>query len=786
MASEKQRKEKQIRAWQELEELPPVQTQLGGLSSDTQAVMAMRTRAECINANLLTGFRYGPVQIPPDFIPRLLNDPVKIIRGSFQAFGCDIKDCTNPKCADSKKRFKPIVPNVPESRWLQNFILNVISCWTTASYIWTETFVGLNIVKSFCEWVLNLLSDSPLTSLESGTDPGRLLPICELFYFALVKMHEADLVAGKHNYSQGVGTPTQLVLSPPMIELGVYSCRAIDDVPEGVCKHRLWNLASFSKRGLIELLTISRLLGEKRCKLSGPHHLDKHRACNVQVCQLNDENTTNIPQRHSDCCGSKDCPTVEFSQAKLNKIDIRKISEPGATAWTLDEKHPQLGAEDYLAISHVWANGTGVGEHAPGKVNRCLFRYFKSIAEELGCKGIWWDTISIPSDKERRVEAIRNMHNNYSGAKHTVICDSELMDFEWTDDGHPCLALALSTWFSRGWTALELRSSRSISVIFNRKDPNGNRRVLKDLDSDIIRPSNRLYAHPAWKSVADHISWLRHGQANIGRRCTSDIMAVGQGRDLFQTTNITNEEVPMTFDVRLENHIFTLDSLLSTLKPRYTCWARDRIIIAALLVGSPLRLVSNSDIPHFVFDTETEWFDPKGSHADITKIILIKIGSFCPLSLLHDQVPISESGPWSWCPPSLFNFGARSYLPSKDIQKLTLEPNGHLYGPWDVIGLSYDAADRFKPHALHPYLRSRITAALRDPTGFCLLNSQETHLYKDRKSDEAFYSRSLPFILVKEIRDSSNEEFTAYQYIGVVIGQLPPNSRIYFDKNCRL
>ncbi|KAF3170370.1 hypothetical protein TWF225_009814 [Orbilia oligospora] len=224
------------------------------------------------------------------------------------------------------------------------------------------------------------------------------------------------------------------------------------------------------------------MVQQERCKLSTEFHLYKHGDCNVQICQLNDENTTNVPQLH--VCGSGECGTVTFSQAKLDKIDIAEISKPGATAWTLDDEDPQLGAKDYLAISHVWANGTGVGEHASGKVNQCLFQYYKCVAKALNCQGIWWDTISIPSDKEKRIEAIRNMHYNYKKAKHTVVFDLELIDFRWTDGGHPCLALALSTWFSRGWTALELRSSESVKVIF--RDPTGIGNVLKDLDFEII------------------------------------------------------------------------------------------------------------------------------------------------------------------------------------------------------------------------------------------------------------------------------------------------------------
>lgn len=45
--------------------------------------------------------------------------------------------------------------------------------------------------------------------------------------------------------------------------------------------------------------------------------------------------------------------------------------------------------ESYVAISHVWSDGTGAGgDKMNGNVNSCLFDYFARIAQELECDGI--------------------------------------------------------------------------------------------------------------------------------------------------------------------------------------------------------------------------------------------------------------------------------------------------------------------------------------------------------------------------------------------------------------
>lgn len=83
-----------------------------------------------------------------------------------------------------------------------------------------------------------------------------------------------------------------------------------------------------------------------------------------------------------------------------------KLSHGGLIIYMITRKTPFIvnpkELRPYLAISHVWSDGTGGGIQGEGRVSQCLFKYFRAIAERSGCSAIWWDTIPIPSGRVAR------------------------------------------------------------------------------------------------------------------------------------------------------------------------------------------------------------------------------------------------------------------------------------------------------------------------------------------------------------------------------------------------
>lgn len=116
---------------------------------------------------------------------------------------------------------------------------------------------------------------------------------------------------------------------------------------------------------------------------------------------LDSIDSTRVRQLHK--CSEKACSKqllFETSQAKSETITwwLDDIDDNEKNPFIIDPKELRPN----LAISHVWSDGTGGGIQGEGRVNRCLFEYFRAIAERLGCSAIWWDTIPIPPERVAR------------------------------------------------------------------------------------------------------------------------------------------------------------------------------------------------------------------------------------------------------------------------------------------------------------------------------------------------------------------------------------------------
>ncbi|KAL9631519.1 MAG: hypothetical protein Q9204_004195 [Flavoplaca sp. TL-2023a] len=311
--------------------------------------------------------------------------------------------------------------------------------------------------------------------------------------------------------------------------------------------------------------------------------------------------------------------------------------------------------KDYAALSHVWSDGTGVGIGQPGRVNSCLVQYFNTVMQRLDCNGLWWDAISIPVERQARTRALNRMHENYQYAKSTIVHDRWLTQFPWNDDGSPCVALLLSSWFSRAWTALELISSKSVKVLFRGADETSP--LIKDLDNDILAPQNAVLC-----------------------------------RGYYIASSILRRLRVTSFD--------TLGKIHTVLETRAVSYARDRMIIANLLAGA--RIV-----------------EEQGSQAQLTRNLITFYGKVESIFLLHGHATMRDSGPWSWCPPSLFYSHTASHqrsilLDDWPSNRCLVDQNGILITCHE--GLLLPKAGRnpcSTPFTYHLSVSSRIRAAMQ-------------------------------------------------------------------------
>ncbi|KAH7303510.1 hypothetical protein B0I35DRAFT_446713 [Stachybotrys elegans] len=419
-----------------------------------------------------------------------------------------------------------------------------------------------------------------------------------------------------------------------------------------ICKAQLWNVVSLADRTLTDLPDIVDVLNES--KVLTHDHDGRHRHCTPSRCQVNSMNTARVGQIHK-CSDPTKCTLHKFELTIL----LSAVMQEKSTAWLLDITQPRLAAasEKYIAISHVWSDGTGVGLEGHGRVNNCLRAYFSKLAQRLGCIAVWWDTLSIPLDDRARNQALRKMHDNYAHAEHTVVHDTYLLGISYADPGTACLAIVLSPWFTRGWTALELAMSNTVKVLF--KGVDSMTPDIKDLDADILADS---------PSTSSRTHWL--ASCMIRR-------------------------------VRRHGNFSHISDLLATMRPRTTSWLRDRTIITGLLA-------------------RVSW-EHDDDESQIIRKIIVHLGSLPYKSLLHGQPTMFGLGPFSWCPASFDEMpidigtdmnGDLSH--PEGNRSLQVDKTGAITGLWSCRAIDGEEIRRgaLQPYGRHPETILKIHAAL--------------------------------------------------------------------------
>ncbi|KAJ2986841.1 hypothetical protein NUW58_g4839 [Xylaria curta] len=469
----------------------------------------------------------------------------------------------------------------------------------------------------------------------------------------------------------------------------------------GFCVNRLWNVSFQSRHGIADIPYIV----EKALESLKPRSESRHTSCTEESCLVAHENSTLVKQAHK--CGSRSCTNeLTFPPSILNKAfsngarnSSSRIHPFEITAWRIPEpgQSPSFLCtpdDDYVAISHVWSDGTGVGmKSGAGIVNACLFEYFSDIAKhkEASCKGIWWDAICIPTERHARAIAMDSMLENYENARVTVIHDQELLEFEWKDDGSPAVAMVLSSWFTRGWTAAELWASRHhpVKVLF--KDPDdstGQRLLLKDLDKDVM--------------AGDLSRWLE--PETEGHRSPYNTRALDPTDKLPGLAHMIATDILALFRWTEYQKIPDLQALLRMLQTRTTSWARDRTLIAALMC-----------LPRDAIDSTT-------TGPQMTQKLLANFGSLRTTEIVNHRLPMSSDGPWDWAPQSIFDLGQWS---------LSMDP----MGDWSYIQedgsikcefLAYEVLEQdiITEYRHHPALAARISVALSRRQNCLLLTTR--------------------------------------------------------------
>ncbi|KAF3138566.1 hypothetical protein TWF703_004614 [Orbilia oligospora] len=589
----------------------------------------------------------------------------------FKIYACKSTECV--RNLENLKRLNV----VPESTWnpFRERILQIISCQRSVPLADRDTRAFKNFASAInCfYWILDStwrdntikVTGTYLTNDDfTQTDTIDVFPVCEIIYWAVT----TQIYFGHNPDIFGEGWKKAII---PIKAAAKAIADATKKASGNICLNRLWNITLISERAEQDIPSLINLaIGERYAKFRHPGHEN----CTPEQCDFNSLDATRVTQLHQCPETDADCRTTKFYfDPALLKVSIES---GGGTTWSIDVPFRVIRDQKYIAISHVWADGTGIGLEPAGRVNACLFEYFARMARALECKGIWWDTISIPTDPKLRSKAINEMHNNYSNAQFTVLHDRYLANFEWADDGTPCLAVILSPWFTRGWTALECIMSRRIKVIFKKPGSTTYEPILKDLDEEVLAQDPSRCSRGHW--IASTII-RRLRQPN---QATDDLES-SENKDIIQNVS----------------------DLLAVLQPRSTSWSRDRMIIAGLLAG-----------------VEVQYGE---SAAAITQRICQKLKYINPVSLVHEKTPIAETGAWSWCPKFLYDMPASPPSDFHGRYHQCLIRNGaiklSMYTWYRRVTKEDVLQRRIIPFSTHPSVSFKIDVALEEEWHNCLI-----------------------------------------------------------------
>jgi hypothetical protein len=565
-----------------------------------------------------------------------------------------IRRCEHKTCFHRRQNMKKFAP---QCEWdcFREWALTAMACQAsfTDQQKSTRANTHLATAASMCHWLLIEYKQrsQSLANILTGSSWGRVVPrqrvdltgVCELIYWMLtIQTHNgfACVIDGKW-------APTFMPkdVGEDAVEKALKQAHSLR-----ICPNRLWALTKVAERKEADLLGLVEV-AQRYPSLGN----DVHEKCVRELCVLSEIDSTTKTQVHKpseDACRDRGiCRQFTYPVKLLEE----SITSGMGSAWLCHDIRNILPGDPYIAISHVWLDGTGIGigdGTGTGIVNGCLREYFLRIVTRLGGSAMWWDTISLPTTDVLRRKSIETMHIQYRQAECTVVHDEGLLNFDWDkkdeDYGPPCVALVLSSWFTRGWTALELYESKRVKVLYKGKDPDTP--LILDLDDHLLAsdPSRATRGH-----------WIASSMIRRLRR-------IGSVRDM-----------------------------LTIMQPRITCNVDDRTAIFGLFANlKPSCCKRCNRVP----DEFTRDRIKRHIRRHTTRRVLRKMKQIEHASLIHGKAPMFNSGHFSWAPEAVYEMPVEVGGDPKEgspSEPLTVDRNGCVVGGWYYRALTQDDASKY-------------------------------------------------------------------------------------------
>ncbi|CAO1599190.1 hypothetical protein XANCAGTX0491_002930 [Xanthoria calcicola] len=201
--------------------------------------------------------------------------------------------------------------------------------------------------------------------------------------------------------------------------------------------------------------------------LKAPRSSKDHGGCSKERCLTMLTNPATYKLSHRPGCHC--CPLLSANLTDIERI-LRNDSIPLISLGTETKitVHDLKNISEFVAISHVWAEGSGnVDGNA---LQTCLLEDISGLVKKLpGDKHdqayFWIDTLCVPvRPRELQTLALNKMRVPYERAKHVLVLDSHLrsLNSKLLSTTELFAQVSCSSWMRRLWTLQEGRLAESV------------------------------------------------------------------------------------------------------------------------------------------------------------------------------------------------------------------------------------------------------------------------------------------------------------------------------------
>ena len=211
---------------------------------------------------------------------------------------------------------------------------------------------------------------------------------------------------------------------------------------------------------------------------------------------------------------------------------------------------------EYMAVSHVWAEGIRADFQGRGLTRRHIARIFNTLSS-ITVEWLWLDVLAVPnadpqgdnlSEEEKRlqIEVINTLPQVYSNASAVVILDALLLQLHAGSALDVAVAIVCGTWLTRVWTYQEIRLAKS-ALFVTAKEVYPLAEIISEVEELIGTTDEEVRQHSPYYDLLvslDVLQYVRDIGLSLSDICFSSAnrqstFEIDYARSLFAVLNLT-------------------------------------------------------------------------------------------------------------------------------------------------------------------------------------------------------------------------------------------------------